>query len=130
MQILGDLVAAVEALLAPLIRAIALLVPALLVMAFAYQPSGCSKEKAYIAAMRSDLRELAALQEERRAEGLVPLRVAPDSGSGAMSYGVTLVSIVPRVDGFHAVVAYPGGTNTRCEITHRWGADPAPSCDR
>jgi hypothetical protein len=128
MRILDDVAAVTEALVAAVLRGALVFVPALLLMGLAMPATGCSKEKAYIAALRADLRGLVALQEERRAQGLPVLEQTPTSGSWLLSVGVTLVSMSPTADGFVAVVAYPAGTAKTCEVRHRWGAEPAPRC--
>jgi hypothetical protein len=80
----------------------------------------CSpKAKAYLASMKADLRNLISAQEEffadsgRFAASLSEL----DSVRYRLSYGVELVSLAARANGFDARVSHPSGISQQCWIS-------------
>jgi len=97
----------------------------------------CSpKAKAYLASMKADLRNLISAQEEffadsgRFAASLSEL----DSVRYRLSYGVELVSLAARANGFDARVSHPSGISQQCWISATIGADgllnlAEPQCD-
>lgn len=89
-----------------------------------------TKEKAYLTAMKSDLRNLVTAEEAYFAEWAT-YTGALSSNSYRNSTGVSLLGIVPTTGGFSASVAYLGGTNKTCQITVGSGArDGEPVCDQ
>jgi hypothetical protein len=97
----------------------------------------CSpKAKAYLAAMKADLRNLITAQDDffadsgRFAASLSEL----DSLRYRLSHGVELVSLKARADGFDARVSHPSGISQQCWISATIGADGLlnladPQCD-
>ena len=94
------------------------------------------KAKAYLASMKADLRILITAQEDffadsgRFAASLSEL----DSVRYRLSYGVELVSLKARADGFDARVSRPTGISQQCWISATIGADGLlnladPQCD-
>lgn len=126
----GDLV--FDALIAPLLPGIGLLIMFALVMLALSPPSFCtgsSKEKAFLTAQRSDLRNLVVAQETRYATDHRYAEVlSPDEYR--LSTGVVLVSMAVGPSGFTAVTAYPGRTEKRCRITYKRDEDATPICDK
>jgi prepilin-type N-terminal cleavage/methylation domain-containing protein len=89
-----------------------------------------TKEKAYLTAMKSDLRNLVTAEEAYFAEWA---RYTSTLSSNAFrtSTGVTLGAINPTTGGFSASVTYPGGTTKSCQITVGSGTrDGEPVCDQ
>lgn len=121
-----------DALLAPVFTGIAVLITFLLLMLVLSPPSMCSgnsKEKAYLTAQKSDLRNLVVAQELRYENGLGYATVlSPDEYRN--STGVTLVSVTVGPRGFTAVTSYAGGTAKRCRITYTRGERVDPTCDK
>lgn len=127
MEMLADLARLVRLLLAPLAKQVLVAAPVVLFVASSSR-TGCSKEKAYLTAMRSDLRQIAAVQEARHV-GRAAAELAGRSDAIRASTGVVLVSMRFVAGGFDARVAYPGGTSKECWIEHRWGQQAEPRCD-
>ncbi len=120
-----------DTLIAPLCSVIAPIGLFLLVMLVLSRPSMCtnSKEKAYLAAQRSDLRNLVVAQEMRYGNGRgYATALSPDEYR--TSTGVTLVSMTVGPRGFTAVTSYPGGTAKRCRMTYERGGQVEPTCDK
>jgi prepilin-type N-terminal cleavage/methylation domain-containing protein len=89
-----------------------------------------TKEKAYLTAMKSDLRNLVTAEEAYFAEWAT-YTSALSTTSYRNSTGVTLGTITPTTGGFSASVAYPGGTTKTCQITVGSGTrDGEPVCDQ
>lgn len=120
-----------DLLIAPLWSGIAPVGLFLLVMLVLSRPSMCtnSKEKAYLAAQRSDLRNLVVAQERHYENGL-GYAAALSSDEYRNSTGVSLVSMTVGPRGFTAVTSYPGGTAKRCRISYRRGEPVEPTCDK
>jgi type IV pilus assembly protein PilA len=76
-----------------------------------------TKEKAYIASMKSDLRNLVTAEEAYFADSLRYADVAQLGTSFALTSGVTgLVIAVPVGDGWQATVKHQTATNKTCYI--------------
>ena len=89
-----------------------------------------TKEKAYLTAMKSDLRNLVTAEEAYFAEWAT-YTSALSTTSYRSSTGVTLGTITPTTGGFSASVTYPGGTTKSCQITVGSGTrDGEPVCDQ
>jgi len=88
-----------------------------------------TKEKAYITAMKSDLRNLVTAEEAYFADWST-YTSALATTSYRNSTGVVLGAITPTTGGFAASVSYPGGTTKTCQITVGSGTqDGSPVCD-
>jgi type IV pilus assembly protein PilA len=88
-----------------------------------------TKEKAYLTAMKSDLRNLVTAEEAYFSEWASYTGVL-GSTSYRNSTGVSLIGITPTTGGFSASVRYPGGTTKTCQITVGSGTrDGEPVCD-
>jgi prepilin-type N-terminal cleavage/methylation domain-containing protein len=89
-----------------------------------------TKEKAYLTAMKSDLRNLVTAEEAYFAEWAT-YTATLSSNQYRTSTGVTMGTITPTTGGFAASVTYPGGTTKSCQITVGSGArDGEPVCDQ
>ena len=89
-----------------------------------------TKEKAYLTAMKSDLRNLVTAEEAYFAEWAT-YTGSLSSNQYRNSTGVTLGTITPTTGGFAASVTYPGGTTKSCQITVGSGTrDGEPVCDQ
>lgn len=89
-----------------------------------------TKEKAYLTAMKSDLRNLVTAEEAYFAEWAT-YTATLSTNAYRTSTGVTLGTIVPTTGGFAASVTYPGGTTKSCQITVGSGTrDGEPLCDQ
>ena len=88
-----------------------------------------TKEKAYLTAMKSDLRNLVTAEEAYFAEWATYTGTLSTTQYRS-STGVTLGTITPTTGGFSADVSYPGGTTKTCQITVGSGTrDGEPVCD-
>ena len=88
-----------------------------------------TKEKAYLTAMKSDLRNLMTAEEAYFAEWAT-YTSALSTTAYRVSTGVVLGTITPTTGGFSADVTYPGGTTKSCQITVGSGTkDGEPVCD-
>jgi type IV pilus assembly protein PilA len=88
-----------------------------------------TKEKAYLTAMKSDLRNLVTAEEAYFAEWAT-YTSALTSTQYRNSTGVSLLGITPTTGGFSASVDYAGGTTKTCQITVGSGSkDGEPVCD-
>ena len=88
-----------------------------------------TKEKAYLTAMKSDLRNLVTAEEAYFAEWATYTGTL-SSNSYRNSTGVVLGTVTPTTGGFSASVTYPGGTTKSCQITVGSGTkDGEPVCD-
>lgn len=131
MRTLRDLLLFLEAtLLGPMASSAggAALVFTVLVVALAPTIRCGSKEKAYLAAMKSDLRNLVVAQEAHRDE-FGRFATALPADRYRTSSGVRLVSLVRTPSGFRAEVAYPEGTTKRCRIVVDGDQYAEPTCD-
>jgi prepilin-type N-terminal cleavage/methylation domain-containing protein len=82
-----------------------------------------TKEKAYLTAMKSDLRNLVTAEEATYTATL-------STTAYRTSTGVTMGTISPTTGGFSASVTYPGGTTKSCQIQVGSGTrDGEPVCD-
>ena len=90
-----------------------------------------TKEKAYIATMKADLRNLVTAQEAYFADHSMYAASASLSTTMYMpSSGVSVTSITPGTGTFSAEVGYPGGTTRTCTITVGTGSnDGEPICN-
>ena len=89
-----------------------------------------TKEKAYITAMKSDLRNLVTAEEAYFSEWAL-YSATLSSNMYRNSTGVVLGTIVPTTGGFSASVTFPTGTTKSCQITVGSGArDGEPVCDQ
>ena len=89
-----------------------------------------TKEKAYLTAMKSDLRNLVTAEEAYFAEWAT-YTALPATNAYRTSTGVVMGTIVPTTGGFFASVTYPGGTTKSCQITVGSGTrDGEPVCDQ
>jgi prepilin-type N-terminal cleavage/methylation domain-containing protein len=88
-----------------------------------------SKEKAYLAKMRGDLRNIAVAEEAYSAEttgyysGAVPAAVL----AYAPTAGVTITLSNVTLTGWAAVATYPGGTTRTCALYYGSGGPIAPA---
>jgi prepilin-type N-terminal cleavage/methylation domain-containing protein len=88
-----------------------------------------TKEKAYLAKMRGDLRNIAVAQEAFSADsttyysGSVPAAVL----TYAPTPGVTITLSNVTLTGWGAVAAYPGGTTRTCALYYGSGGPIAPA---
>ena len=88
-----------------------------------------TKEKAYLAKMRGDLRNIAAAQEAFSADsvgyynGVVPAAVLMYSPTPGVSITLSNVSLT----GWAAVATYPGGTTRTCALFYGSGGPVAPA---
>ena len=88
-----------------------------------------TKEKAYLTAMKSDLRNLVTAEEAYFSEW-AQYSATLSSNQYRNSTGVVLGTITPTTGGFSASVTYPGGTTKSCQITVGSGTrDGEPVCD-
>ena len=88
-----------------------------------------TKEKAYLTAMKSDLRNLVTAEEAYFAEW-ASYTATLSTNAYRTSTGVTLGTITPTTGGFAASATYPGGTTKSCQITVGYGTrDGEPICD-
>ena len=89
-----------------------------------------TKEKAYLTAMKSDLRNLVTAEEAYFAE-FATYTSTLTSSQYRTSTGVSGLAITPGTGGFTASVTYPGGTTKTCQISTLPGAarDGEPVCD-
>ncbi len=89
-----------------------------------------TKEKAYLTAMKSDLRNLVTAEEAYFAE-YAAYTDALNSNQYRLSTGVTNLTINVTTGGFSASVAFPTGTTKTCQIVIGSGAnDGEPICDQ
>ena len=89
-----------------------------------------TKEKAYLTAMKSDLRNLMTAEEAYFSEWAA-YTATLSSNTYRTSTGVTLGTITPTTGGFSASVTYPGGTTKSCQMTVGSGTrDGEPVCDQ
>ena len=89
-----------------------------------------TKEKAYITAMKSDLRNLVTAEEAYFSEWAL-YSATLSSNMYRNSTGVVLGTIVPTTGGFSASVTFPTGTTKSCQITVGSGLrDGEPVCDQ
>ena len=135
MRVLRGIVALFDAVIGPLVAAVAHLLVAVTVLLAATWPfgprSGHGKERAYpyLLAMRSELHSIAMAQEAHYQEHARYATVlSPDDFRN--STGVLVVSMNVEPMGFVAVVEYPAGTTRRCRIRYRRGEEGEPSCDK
>jgi type IV pilus assembly protein PilA len=88
-----------------------------------------TKEKAYLAKMRGDLRNIAVAQEAFSADsvgyysGSVPAAVL----AYAPSVGVAITLTNVTLTGWAAVATYPGGTARTCALYYGSGGPMAPA---
>lgn len=99
--------------------------------AIAIPKFGTAKEKTYLTAMKSDLRNLATAQEMYSGEWTTYATNAAALGTTyRTSPGVTLGTITVTTSGWAASATYPGGTTKSCQITVGSGTrDGEPVCD-
>jgi type IV pilus assembly protein PilA len=91
-----------------------------------------TKEKAYLTAMKSDLRNLVTAEEAYFAEWATYTGTL-SSSAYRVSTGVSGLTITPTTGGFSAHVSYPGGTTKTCQIAVGPAAgsnDGTPVCDQ
>jgi hypothetical protein len=130
MRLLKDLGTLIEAIVAPLITGTLLLASAVTLLVFYARPAcACNpKYKAYLTAMKSDMRNMVVAQEAHQAKhGAYALELPADEYRH--STGVTIVSMDVRRTGFSVEMAYPAGTTRRCRLVYVQGRPWAPSCD-
>jgi type IV pilus assembly protein PilA len=88
-----------------------------------------TKEKAYMTAMKSDLRNMVTAEEAYFAEN-ASYTSSLTATAFRLSSGVSLLGITPTTGGFSASVSYPGGTTKTCTITVGSGNyDGEPRCN-
>ena len=88
-----------------------------------------TKEKAYLTAMKSDLRNMVTAEEAYFAEH-ARYTGTLNATMFRLSSGVSLGGITPTTGGFSASVSYPGGTTKTCNITVGSGNyDGEPRCN-
>lgn len=107
----------------------ATLVLALLVSCAASVPRGCTKGKAYVTAMKSDLRNMMIVQEAFRLEH-ARFATEPDLRSGALPFtrstGVNLTLERSDANGWSARTTHTALHETVCTISSR---DGEPRCE-
>lgn len=119
-----------ERVLAPLVTGTLLLGSAVVLVAVYAGPAcACNpKYKAYLTAMKSDLRNMVTAQEAHRAaHGAYASELSPDEYR--TSTGVTVLQTRVTRNGFAAAVAYPSKTERRCQIVHSPGRPFTPVCN-
>ena len=113
----------------PLIELLIVVVIIGILAAIAIPKFANTKEKAYLTAMKSDLRNLVTAEEAYFAEWATYTSTLSTTQYRS-STGVTLGAITPTTGGFSASVSYPGGTTKTCQITVGSGTrDGEPVCD-
>lgn len=119
-----------ERVLAPLVTGTLLLGSAVVLVAVYAGPAcACNpKYKAYLTAMKSDMRNMVVAQEAYHAKhGTYALELPADAYRP--STGVKIVSTDVRRTGFSVEMTYPTGTARRCRLVYVQGKPWAPSCD-
>jgi len=130
MRALGELVALVDTMIGPpLACATNIAIGSALFLVVAMPTRGCSKERAYTTAMRSDLRNMVTAQEAHFEKHARYASVLPPD-EYRHSTGVASVSMDVGAMGFVAVMSYPAGTTKLCRIVYRRGQYADPTCDK